>query len=92
MQEESEFCKKCGECEYRLYPLTTNDCPMVEPADGWESIPQNQRLPFCCPKQQELGSVSFKDIVRLNPPPRGMYMRECMPYFKVVLFKVMKGE
>jgi len=92
MPEESEFCKKCGGCEYRLYPLTSNDCSMVEPAGGWKSIPQNMYLPFECPKHEELGTISMKDVKRLNPPAIGTLLSTCMPHYRVTLFKKMKGE
>jgi len=92
MQEESEFCKKCGECEYRLYPLTTNDCPMVSPVAGWKKIPFFDHLTLYCPKHKELGIVYMKDLRRLNPPPRGTLLSIVMPYYRVTLFKKMKGE
>jgi hypothetical protein len=92
MQEESEFCKKCGGCEYRLYPLTTNDCPMVGYEEGWKTISLKLPLPFHCSKHKELSSVTMEEVRRLNPPPRGTYLSTCMPYYRVALFKKLKGE
>lgn len=91
MQEESEFGKQCGDCEYRLYPLTSDDCPVVGPIEGWREISKDLPLPFCCPKHDNVGSVTMDDIKRLDPPPLGTWMRDCMPYFRRTLFKKMKG-